>query len=78
MEALLDSASVETWPSIRKLLQRETKSAVSGFSNDLSNFDIDEQTKIKMISKIEDCATNVVETKAKDEASRALIRMKDR
>ncbi|KAL8171645.1 hypothetical protein V2J09_023449 [Rumex salicifolius] len=78
VEALIDSASDVTWPSIRNLLQRETQSAVSGLSNDLSSFDMDEQEKEKMLAKLEHYARNVVETKAREEASRVLIRMKDR
>ncbi|KAL8139292.1 hypothetical protein V2J09_005313 [Rumex salicifolius] len=78
VEALLDSASDDTWPSIRKLLQRETHSAISGLSSDLSRFDMDEQEKEKMLAKTEQYARNVVETKAKEEAARIMIRMKDR
>uniref|UniRef100_A0A7C8YEU2 Protein ROOT HAIR DEFECTIVE 3 homolog n=1 Tax=Opuntia streptacantha TaxID=393608 RepID=A0A7C8YEU2_OPUST len=78
VEALLDSASDETWPSIRKLLRRESQSAVSGLASDLSGFDLDEQTKDKMLAKLEDYARSVVEAKARDEAGRILIRMKDR
>ena len=78
MEALLESASDDTWPSIRQLLQLETQSALSGLSDDLSSFDMDEQEKEKMLAKLEYYARNVVETKAKEEASRVLIHMKDR
>lgn len=78
VEALLDSASDETWPSIRKLLRRESQSAVSELASDLSGFDLDEQTKGKMLAKLEDYARSVVEAKAREEAGRILIRMKDR
>lgn len=78
VEALLDSASDETWPSIRKLLRRESQSAVSGLASDLSGFDLDEQTKGKMLAKLEDYARSVVEAKAREEAGRILICMKDR
>ncbi|CAL0326060.1 unnamed protein product [Lupinus luteus] len=78
VEALLDGASSETWPSIRNLLRRETESAVSGFSSALSGFDMDEDTRHKMILNIEDYARGVVEGKAREEAGRVLIRMKDR
>ncbi|OIW11845.1 hypothetical protein TanjilG_31595 [Lupinus angustifolius] len=78
VEALLDGASSETWPSIRNLLRRETESAVSGFSSALSGFDMDEDTRHKMILSIEDYARGVVEGKAREEAGRVLIRMKDR
>ncbi|KAJ6803042.1 protein ROOT HAIR DEFECTIVE 3-like [Iris pallida] len=78
VEALLDTASDDTWPAIRKLLQREAKSAVSGLCSALSSFDIDQVTLEKMSAKLEDYARSVVESKAREEAGRVLIRMKDR
>ncbi|ONK76557.1 uncharacterized protein A4U43_C03F29510 [Asparagus officinalis] len=78
VEALLDAASDDTWPAIRRLLQRETKSAVSGLSSALTAFDIDQVTMEKMLAKLEDYARSVVESKAKEESGRILIRMKDR
>ena len=78
VEALLDEANSDTWPAIRKLLMRETESAVSGFSAAISGYDMDEQTRQNMIMSLEDYARGVVEAKAKEEAGRVLIRMKDR
>ncbi|KAK9734516.1 hypothetical protein RND81_04G144800 [Saponaria officinalis] len=78
IEALLDSANDETWPSIRKLLQRETQSAVSGLASDLDGFDLDKQTRDKMLAKLEVYARGVVEAKAKEEAGKVLLRMKER
>ncbi|GLT74582.1 hypothetical protein SLA2020_463700 [Shorea laevis] len=78
VEALLDEANKETWLAIRKLLRRETESAVSGFSSALSGFDMDEQTKDKMLTSLKDHARGVVEGRAKEEAGRVLIKMKDR
>ncbi|KAK2653229.1 hypothetical protein Ddye_013085 [Dipteronia dyeriana] len=78
VEALLDGASSETWPAIRKLHQRETEAAVSGLSDALSGFDMDEETKQKMLASLENYARGVVEGKAKEEAGRVLIRMKER
>ncbi|KAF7135257.1 hypothetical protein RHSIM_Rhsim08G0233300 [Rhododendron simsii] len=78
VEALLDGAGDDTWPAIRKLLRRETESAVSGFSVALSSFDMDEQTTDKMLASLENYARGVVESKTKEEAARVLIRMKDR
>uniref|UniRef100_A0A0E0C3S9 GB1/RHD3-type G domain-containing protein n=2 Tax=Oryza meridionalis TaxID=40149 RepID=A0A0E0C3S9_9ORYZ len=77
VEALLDSASEETWPAIRKLLQRETKSAVSGFESAMASFELDEVTEKELLSKLESHGRSVVESKAKEEAARVLIRMKD-
>ncbi|KAL9259637.1 ROOT HAIR DEFECTIVE 3-like protein [Drosera capensis] len=78
VDVLLDNASDDTWPAIRKLLRRETQSAVSGLSNELSSFNLDEVTKDKMLAKLEEYARGVVESKAKEEAGRVLFRMKDR
>ncbi|KAK7294341.1 hypothetical protein RJT34_17230 [Clitoria ternatea] len=78
VEALLDGANSDTWPSIRSLLGRESKSAVSGFSAALAGFDMDEEARQKMISTLEDYARGLVEGKAREEAGRVLIRMKDR
>ncbi|XP_027334316.1 protein ROOT HAIR DEFECTIVE 3 isoform X2 [Abrus precatorius] len=78
VEALLDGANCDTWPSIRNLLNRETKSAVSEFSAALTGFDMDEETREKMILSLEDYARGLVEDKAREEAGRVLIRMKDR
>ncbi|XP_020226487.1 protein ROOT HAIR DEFECTIVE 3 [Cajanus cajan] len=78
VEALLDGANSETWPSIRNLLRREAQSAVSEFSAALDGFDMDEETRQKMILSLEDHARGLVEGKAKEEAGRVLIRMKDR
>ncbi|XP_042487184.1 protein ROOT HAIR DEFECTIVE 3-like [Macadamia integrifolia] len=78
VESLLDAANGETWPAVRKLLNRETESAVSGLSSALAGFDIDEETVDKMLASIKDHARRVVEAKAREEAGRVLIRMKDR
>ncbi|MBA0594961.1 hypothetical protein Gorai_011843, partial [Gossypium raimondii] len=78
VEALLDGANNETWPSIKKLLQRETVSAVSGLSSALSGFEMDAKDKEKMLTSLQDYARGVVEAKAREEAGRVLIRMKDR
>ncbi|KAL2516350.1 Protein ROOT HAIR DEFECTIVE 3 [Forsythia ovata] len=78
VEALLDGASDDTWPAIRKLFQRETETAVAGFCNALSGFEMDEETKDKMLLRLKEHARGLVEAKAKEEAGRALIRMKDR
>ncbi|KAK6148718.1 hypothetical protein DH2020_016243 [Rehmannia glutinosa] len=77
VEALLDGASNDTWPAIRKLFRHETDTAVTGFSGALSGFEMDEVTKDKMLSRLEDHARGLVEAKAKEEAGRVLIRMKD-
>jgi len=78
VETLFDGANNDTWPSIRKLLNRETQSAVSGLSAELVRYDMDEETKKSMIVALEDYGKGMIEAKAKEEAGRVLIRMKDR
>ncbi|KAL0341891.1 UNVERIFIED_CONTAM: protein ROOT HAIR defective [Sesamum calycinum] len=78
VEALFDGASNDTWPAIKKLLRQETEKAVTGFSSALSGFEMDEVAKNNMLSRLEDHARGIVETKAKEEAGRVLMRMKDR
>ncbi|XP_019226097.1 PREDICTED: protein ROOT HAIR DEFECTIVE 3-like isoform X1 [Nicotiana attenuata] len=78
VEALLDGASDDTWPAIRKLLQRETDTAVSGFAAALSGFEMDVESRENMVLRLKDYARGVVEAKTKEEAGRVLIRMKDR
>ncbi|KAK4774858.1 hypothetical protein SAY86_009793 [Trapa natans] len=78
IEALLDEANNESWPAIKKLFQQETESAISGLSNDLSGLDVDKETMDNMLVSLQDCARGIVEAKAKEEAGRVLLRMKDR
>ncbi|XP_060171246.1 protein ROOT HAIR DEFECTIVE 3-like [Lycium barbarum] len=78
VEGLLDGACDDTWPAMRKLLQRETDTALTGFSAALSGFEMDEQTKDSMVLRLKDYARGVVEAKAKEEAGSVLIHMKDR
>uniref|UniRef100_A0A0D6QUT6 Protein ROOT HAIR DEFECTIVE 3 homolog n=2 Tax=Araucaria cunninghamii TaxID=56994 RepID=A0A0D6QUT6_ARACU len=76
--SLLDAASKDTWPSIRKLLNRETEAAISDFSSAISGFEIDEKTASRMIQNLKDYARGVVEKKSREEAGQVLIRMKER
>ncbi|KAL3343836.1 hypothetical protein AABB24_027388 [Solanum stoloniferum] len=78
VEALLDGAGDDTWPAIRKLLQRETDTAVSGFAAALSGFEMEEESRDNMVLRLKDYARGVVEVKAKEEAGKVLSRMKDR
>ncbi|GKC27082.1 root hair defective 3-like protein, partial [Tanacetum coccineum] len=68
----------DTWPAIRKLLSRETETAVSEFSFALSGFEMDEKDKDEMISKLKNYARGVVEGKTREEAAKVLYRMKER
>ncbi|KAL8260796.1 hypothetical protein R6Q59_024845 [Mikania micrantha] len=76
--ALLEGGGDDTWPAIRKLFHHEIKRAVSEFSVALSGFEMDEKTNEEMLLKLENYARGIVEGKTKEEAGRALYRMKER
>ncbi|KAI3806833.1 hypothetical protein L1987_22748 [Smallanthus sonchifolius] len=78
VEALLEGGGDDTWPAIRKLFHHETKTTVSEFSVALSGFEMDEETNEEMLLKLENYARGIVEGKTKEEAGKALYRMKER
>lgn len=78
MESLLEFGGKDTWPSIRELLRRETETAISGFSTAVAGFELDEETFNKMMQNLKEYARIVVEKKAREEAGKVLILMKDR
>ncbi|XP_039159334.1 protein ROOT HAIR DEFECTIVE 3-like [Eucalyptus grandis] len=78
VRALLAQANSETWSAIRKLLSREIESAVSQFSGALSGFDMDKQSKEKLLTGIKDHARGMVEAEARRKARHVLLYMKDR
>lgn len=78
MECLFEAAGKDTWASIRELLKHETEAAVSEFSNLIVGFELDPATVDKMVQNLRDYARNLVEKKAREEAAKVLIRMKDR
>ncbi|OVA12385.1 RHD3/Sey1 [Macleaya cordata] len=78
VEYLFEAAGGDTWALIRKLIQRETETALSGFSTALTGFELDQGTFDKMVQNLRDFARSVVEKKAREEAGKVLIHMKDR
>ncbi|KAL0664943.1 hypothetical protein Bca4012_101781 [Brassica carinata] len=78
VEALLEGANDETWRTVKKLHRRETESAVSGFSSALAGFDIEEEMRDKMVKSLQEYSRGAIESKAKEEAGRVLMRMKER
>ncbi|XP_050145057.1 protein ROOT HAIR DEFECTIVE 3 homolog 2-like [Malus sylvestris] len=54
VEALLETGAKDTWASIRKLLNRETKVAVSEFSTAVANFELDNETVVKIMIHMKD------------------------
>ncbi|KAL5577679.1 hypothetical protein UlMin_019378 [Ulmus minor] len=78
VESLFEAGEKDTWASIRKLLKRETEVAASEFSSAIAGFELDEETVETMLQNLRDYARSVVEKKAREEAGKVLIRMKDR
>ena len=78
VSSFLESASPDTWPSIRKLLKNETEIAVLNFKFAIAGFYIDDETSSEMVESLKDYGRSVVEKKATDEAGQVLIRTKDR
>ncbi|EXB75127.1 Protein ROOT HAIR DEFECTIVE 3-2-like protein [Morus notabilis] len=78
VESLFETGGKDTWTSIRKLLKHETEVAASEFSSVIAGFELDQDSIIKMIQNLRDYARNVVEKKAREEAGKVLIGMKDR
>lgn len=78
VEALFDAGENDAWTSIRKLLKRETEVAVSEFSTAVASFELDKPTIDTMVQNLREYGRNVVEKKAREEAGKVLIRMKDR
>jgi hypothetical protein len=78
VESLFEAGGKDTWLLIRKLLKRETEAAVSEFSDRIAGFELEEETIEKMQQSLRDYARKLVENKAREEAGKVLIRMKDR
>lgn len=76
--SLLESASPDTWPSIRTLLKKETERAVINFKSAIAGFEIDDETAYEMVESVKHYGRSVVEKKAREEAGQVLIHMKDR
>ncbi|KAL6282852.1 hypothetical protein ACE6H2_013781 [Prunus campanulata] len=78
VKTLLETGGKDTWASIRKLLNRETEVAISEFSTVVADFELDEATIAEMLQHLRDYSRNVVEKKAREEATKIMIHMKDR
>ncbi|KAG4124562.1 hypothetical protein ERO13_D10G047501v2 [Gossypium hirsutum] len=78
VESLFDAAGRDTWASIRQLLRRGTETAVLEFSTAISSFELDQPTIESMLQGLRDYARNLVVKKAREEAGKVLILMKDR
>ncbi|CAH8278258.1 unnamed protein product [Arabidopsis lyrata] len=78
VESLFEAGGKETWPSIRKLLKRETETAVTDFLDVVTGFELDHDKIDAMVQNLKDYSQSLVEKKAREEAAKILIRMKDR
>ncbi|KAK4254722.1 hypothetical protein QN277_010061 [Acacia crassicarpa] len=78
VESILEAGGKDTWFSIRKLLKRETEAAISEFLSAINGFELDQESVDRMEQNLRDYARKVVENKAREEAGKILIRMKDR
>ncbi|KAJ8548983.1 hypothetical protein K7X08_032346 [Anisodus acutangulus] len=78
VESLFEVGGSETWASIRKILKRETDVAISCLSPALSGFKLDQDAFDRMLQNLKDYARSFVEKKAREEAGKVLMRMKDR
>lgn len=78
VESLFEAGGKETWPSIRTLLKRETETAVRDFLDVVTGFELDHATIDGMVQNLKDYGQSLVEKKAREEAAKVLIRMKDR
>jgi len=78
VQSLFEKGGNDTWLSIRKLLKRETEVAVSEFVARVAGFDLERETVEKMQQDLREYARELVVNKAREEAEKVLIRMKDR
>lgn len=78
MESILEAGSDNTWQSIRHLHRIETERAVSSFSDELSGFELDDTTRDAMILSLREVSRDIVHKKAREEASKVLIHLKER
>ncbi|KAK4491519.1 hypothetical protein RD792_002270 [Penstemon davidsonii] len=78
LESLFESCGTDSWATIRRLLKRESDVAVSAFLYAIAGFELDQDTADKMVHNLKEYAIKLVERKAREEAGKVLIRMKDR
>ncbi|KAJ0018662.1 hypothetical protein Pint_11636 [Pistacia integerrima] len=78
MKYLFEVGCEDTWASVRRLLERETKAAAFGLSNAIAGFELDKASSDAMVQNLRSYARTVVEKKAREEVGKVLIHMKDR
>ncbi|KAF0889341.1 hypothetical protein E2562_023644 [Oryza meyeriana var. granulata] len=78
VESLFDAAGHTTWASIRNLFKRETEAILPEFRKNLAGFEMESASSEGMVSNLRDYARSIVENKAKEEAGKVLMHMKER
>ncbi|VAI27485.1 unnamed protein product [Triticum turgidum subsp. durum] len=78
VESLFDAAGQTTWSSIESLYKRETQAILPEVFKALSGFEMGSEFSEEMVSKLRDYGQSIVENKAKEEASKILMHMKER
>ncbi|MCO5586652.1 hypothetical protein L7F22_040594 [Adiantum nelumboides] len=76
--SLLEAAKPDTWPTIKELLAQETESATADLSAVLAGFELEKEEERKLIDNLKQAGRQIVEKKAREEASQALVRLKER
>ncbi|CAI9771346.1 unnamed protein product [Fraxinus pennsylvanica] len=77
VESLFESGGKDTWASIRRLLKHETNVAVSAFPSAVAGFELDQAIFEEMVQSLQEYSRSLVERKAREEAGKVLVRMKD-
>lgn len=54
------------------------EAAVTNFLKDIAGFELDQSTIETMVENVRSCARNIVVKKAREEAGKVLMRMKER
>ncbi|KAL3520395.1 hypothetical protein ACH5RR_018544 [Cinchona calisaya] len=78
VESLFDSGGKDTWALIRRLLKRETDVAISGFSTAAGGLHLDEEEFGKMVQNLKDYSRSVIVKKAREQAGKVVIHMKEK
>ncbi|XVF83660.1 hypothetical protein PTKIN_Ptkin16aG0508000 [Pterospermum kingtungense] len=78
LKPLFENPNQDTWPSIRKLLARNTETAMLLVSYNFSGSELEQETRNRMQQELGDFARKVVKRKASEAAEQVLHLMKVR
>uniref|UniRef100_A0A0D9Y179 Protein ROOT HAIR DEFECTIVE 3 homolog n=1 Tax=Leersia perrieri TaxID=77586 RepID=A0A0D9Y179_9ORYZ len=77
VESLFDAAGHTTWASIRNLFKRETEAILPEFQKNFAGFEMESASSEGMVSNLRDYARSIVDNKAKEEAGKVMMHMKE-